>query len=253
MNELYNEYEKAKELYEHGIKSINTRHLILLGKYLHQEIGLGEKRIKKEIILKCKDVDECFNPIVKRSMIDFVVRKSMIDKPLTNVSTVYFYESELNRIREIHNFKYQCLFLSMLAISKLKKSNPASSKHFINYKDIPLAISLSRSHYNKKTFEDNLISEFYKLGMTLYNQRYDIFELLYANPEGEKIFSFSVGENVKEKYVEYLGGEIGYCLDCGKEFIKNSQRHKYDKDCYESRHKISKKVWWNKNAGKLDQ
>ena len=113
-----------------------------------------------------------------------------------------------------------------------------------------VSVALSNSY---KMFESNLISEFYKLGMTLYNQRYDIFELLYAFPDGENVFSFSVGENIKDNYIEYLGGEIDYCLDCNSEFIKNSQRHKLCKNCYNKRQKDSKREWWNNKIKSLDQ
>ena len=230
MNDLYNEFERAIFIYENDIKFIRTRDLILFGKYLRQYKGMGQKTIRKEIIKKCISSDDTFNPIVKRSTLDFVVRSSMNDTPLTNVSKINIYQEEIEKIKEIKNFKKQCLLLSMLIIVKIKKNK--SNRFFINYKDIPLAIKLSKCGFARKFFDDVMIKEYGESGKTIYNQRYDTFELLFADGAGDIAFDFKIGDDIKSLYIEYLGGEIAYCRKCDKEFIKKSNRKEDCDDCY---------------------
>ena len=229
MNELYNELEKAKSIRENGITIINNRELILFGKYLRQYENLGAKRIKDEIIKLCLGVDVYFNSVLKRSMLDFIVRKAMEDKPITNVSSADIYAEEIAKIQTIKDFKKQCLLLAMLFIVKVKKNS--SKRLFINYKDISLAIKISKCGFSKKEFDEELIQEFYKEGMTIYSQKYNTFELLYGVETGDISFSFLIGDDIKEKYKKYCGGEIGYC-ECGNEFIKTSNRKTNCNICY---------------------
>lgn len=240
---ILNELEKAKEVYQSS-KGITTwRESFLLGKYLRHQLGWGKQRIEKEIIRRYKIADPNFNEILGMEKVKDAARFAFNSPPIFDKGNIVIFQEEIDRIRQVKNFDYQLILLSMLCLAKDRLES--GKRTYLDYEFMRQALSDARVT-NKISFakfnKNNVINDFKNLGMTKYeangrywnnkrNRRPDYIELLFYKQDGTPVFLINDFSKIREIYTNFIGGEPRWCERCGNEFIIKSNRQKYCNSC----------------------
>lgn len=241
---ILNELEKAKELYQssEGIKTWGES--FLLGKYLRHQLGWGKQRIEKEIIRRYKIADPNFNEITNIKKVKDATRIALHSPPIFDKGNIVIFQEEVDKIRQVKNFEYQLILLSMLCLAKDKLAD--GKRISLPMENLRQAITEARVS-NKISFaqfnKNNIINDFKNLGMTRYeaNGKYwnkrnwqpDYIELLFYKQDGTPAFLVDDFSKIREIYINFIGGRIAWCDNCGNEFKPKSMRYKYCSDCGE--------------------
>ena len=169
-------------------------------------------------------------------------------KKFWKTGNVNITKNELDRIREIRNFKVQKIALAILFISKRETNNGWFREH--NRPDIKKVLSRNVIGWDI----DDVIAIMYEKGMSEpsgENNSWDddgSTKIKFIDKDGYPVISVDTekkARNLGELYKAYCGGELGYCRTCHNEFIKNSTRQAYCENCKREREKERKRNWWN--------
>jgi hypothetical protein len=131
---------------------------------------------------------------------------------------VSIWKEEVEEIKKIKNFKFQKILLCLLMICKIKGK---SYIHTHEWKYVRKIISKNISNYTVM----EVIREAYKKGL-IYEPKYESHEFSFLKENG--IVGMSIhGEkeayNLSNIYQSYCGGVLGYCTNCGCEFVKETR------------------------------
>ncbi len=236
---ILNELEKAKEVYNNkeGIKT--WQESFLLAKYLRHQLGWGKQRIEKEIIRRYKIADPNFNEILGMKKVQDAARFAMHSPPIFDKGNIVIFQEEIDRMRQVKNFEYQLILLSMLCLAKDKFSD--GKRISLNMKFVRQALNEVKvtNKISFVYFKNNVVADLGKLHLTRYNangEHFDEFEtdfieLLFYKQDGTPAFLVDDFSKMRELYTEFIGGELAWCEQCGIEFIKKSNRQKYCSTC----------------------
>ena len=222
---IYNDLDLANETYEKGFeKGFSWFEGTLIAKYFRWVEGFGEQRTKKKLVQYAEQNDKYFNYVRSRRMIAKMVKRATRDG-LIDTGEVTITKPEIEKIRMIRNFKYQKMVLAILLLSKRK-----TNRGYINLRDWPLIKRIvSRKITNAEI--QNLFSFLYSTG---YSEPVQASQKISIIEEGEVIFHIKNNKealDLIQSYRGYCGGELGYCKQCQKEFVKENNRQMLCKDC----------------------
>jgi len=224
---MYSESEDAKRLYQYGFDNGHYRYseALAVAKHMRHVLGYGDARIRSSLIEFCKTHDPFFREIPRRSTILRIVRNSVKDFRETKEKIILL-ESELNSVRVIKNFKFQKILVGMMALCKLHKRDVFWINEWKFIRKIISPYIKNKDIWNcmAEAFHKGLVDEpkadyhhltFFDLNNTSYDGESKSIEL---NNDRDFI-------NLSRLYEEYCGGVLGYCRECGKEFIKQGKAH----------------------------
>ena len=250
---IYDEEIIGKELYEKGfIEEFRWADVVSIGKYIRHKFVYGDARTKSELI-RFLSKNKNFNYARMSGYIGKILKESR--KDFTRTGSVDITELELKTIREIENFKWQKISLALLFLSKRR-----NNRGYVKLKDWgDVKIVSCISHVKSSDIEDVvhfLYTQKNKIRV-VENDKYDpSHEILFVDKESKNII-FHIEDdksarNLGNLYKEWCGGELYWCKECGKEFIKsNSNRHNYCGECSEVRRlekvKINMKKYRNQS------
>lgn len=237
MSILFDEKAMVKNVLEDGFSNgrANKYELILLGKHYRWNLGYGSTRIKKSIIEFCKEHDQNFNPVLSRDFVNDIVKISE-NNTFRQPVPVQIMNTELYAIKTIKNFDYQKILFTMLVFAKtLKFMNSDVSGKSSMRKPFGYYINLGMVSRIKKVAEVKRISNnnFMYILHDINNMTDKIFveptfhnsvKILYASDNGVPTIIVNDFSNIINYYIEYVGGELLYCVECGKEFKKEGNR-----------------------------
>jgi hypothetical protein len=234
---LSNEKTNIENLLVNGFKNnhINFNDLLLLAKNYYWNEKYKKVKITSLVIDFCKKWDKDFNEVIDRKIVKDAINAG-IKSNLRQDKEVNFYKEEIELIETIGDFKYQKIAFIMLYLSKLGHREDSKFYNLDRDKDAKV-IKLSETNISKKEYkfllqllrERNLISTIDPKDKYNYNQ------VLYAKSDGEIVFSISDLNNVIQNYIDYYGGEVFYCSNCGKKsFRKYRQKRDLCDDCYQN-------------------
>lgn len=242
---VYDEKTEAEYYYKIGFEGEFTwRKVRLICKYMVNELGYGKAKTKTQIIKYCEEHEENFNYISNRKKINGIVNKSMKDGYKFTIP-VNIRESEIQKIRQIKNFKYQKILLCMLF---LVKQNP--DKKGISKSDFGKIRSLMNKRHLSNDEIEVALGLFYSDGYVGEPHGYYPLTFVSDIPVKDRIiFQFkntdSSSRLLIETYVGYCGGELGYCKDCTREFKKQSPHQIYCEE-HSKKRKLFRHIKYNK-------
>lgn len=230
---IFDEEKIGRAIYDSGkIDDLNRFNLLSLSKYVRHSKGYGDAKLKtflKEFLSKTSG----FNYNRSRGYIGRIINSSKRD--YTKVDPLVITDNELSMIRTIKNFKWQKIMLSVLMLSKRN-----INKGYLKIKDWIDVKSISAlSHLTNSQIREVFHHMYIKGGILrpVENQNYDpAHEILFIDKEssGEVVFSIRTEQdarNLKKKYIDWCGGELYWCKECGVEFVKNGKTHYYCETC----------------------
>jgi hypothetical protein len=225
---IYDELEHAEYLLEHGFtKFMSGPEILILAKYF-RSLGQNNNEIEQNIYDFCEKFEPEYN--------ETIYAKKIHDKILYSAKTglrtfvpIPITANEMEKIRSVKNYRYEkVLFVSLVLAKYYKITNPVKKdkSHIDYYLKEKFSKILSLAHVIKKKDED-ILSILYDLGVMTYNKGYDSYHIAFTNSEdtSEIVVSISDMDNI-----------IGYypprCRACGKNMIRNSNRHETCDNCF---------------------
>ena len=227
---------------------INYNDLILLVQNYCWNDGYKKTKINTLLVEYCKKWDNDYNEVIDRKIIKDAINAG-VKRNIKNAKEINIYKEEIELIENIGDFKYQKLAFTMLFLSKLAHNLNSQFYNLDRSKDA-LVIKLSQVNISKKEYKF-LLTYLNELGMIFpvdpERRLNNYHQILYARKEGELVFSFrSNDDNVIQKYIDYYGGELIYCLNCKKKTIRKGSHHLLCDECWKI-HRSEKREIYNKD------
>lgn len=244
MKKKYDNFTRAKDIYDKGLPLITYENLSLLATYARKVLKYGDTRIEKLLIQYCEDCEETFSAITGNVFLNSALRSSKT-RNLRDIHSVEIFVNEIEEIKKIKDFKAQVFVLSCLVYSKA--NYPNSNKFFINVHSAVDILELCGMRISIDQFIKNHYFLIKSVNLLKHYYGKEFFEILIPKNEiGEVAIVFNDFRNIYRKYVDFLGKEIFFCKSCGKEVEKTGNRHAFCKECYG----LKKKKEVNNNARK---
>ena len=119
---IFDERQMGESLYLKGYSEHYTfTETLLVSKYLKNEMGLDGRSLKNALRDYVQKFDPMFASHSRLTMLKTITKKSSVG--YISTGEVLITKKEIDAIREIKNFKFQKIALSILLISKRKTNN----------------------------------------------------------------------------------------------------------------------------------
>jgi len=209
----------------------NWKDIALLAKYYRWELGYGDRRIRSSINRFCEDNDKNFNSIRSRDMVWNATRQSKRYK-LRDVKDIGVTLKEVKNIQSAKDFKHQKLLFVLLVFSKALKHSYVSTKpgrrqfgYSVSNSLVKNVIDAAKISIPSREFF-YIVHELYKLELVRPTYS-DTIKLMFVDEKSKPVIIVDDTENIISFYVNYCGGEIGYCQECGDSFVKEKNINRY--------------------------
>jgi hypothetical protein len=162
---------------------------------------------------------------------------------IKNFDKIFITKKELDIIENIHDFKYQKLLFAILFMHKIELKKDFQYGIDKNLRSV--IFRLFKSKISKKEFEFALeLFDQYKLIKTVLISEKEFIQVLFAENEGkaEIIIDCNNIESFMENYIDYYGGELIYCSNCGKKILRTGRNHFLCNDCWINNRRESQRM-----------
>ncbi len=234
---FYDEEVIAKKIYKNGFQdeSYSRWQATMVAKYFRWTLGYGDARIKSSLIKFCEKYDQNFNEVRQARSIKNAVSESK-NEYVKKASPILITKLELDIIKSIRNFKAQKILLGFLIYAKRDKG-------YVNRRNWTDVKRIAGLKINKKEL-NSFVRIFYEMGIIEIKGNSHFIK--FINPLSDSVFLIQDEKtlyNLGNSYKEFCGGELAWCLICGKEFIRNGRTHHFCNEC--SKEKEWKRRWIN--------
>jgi hypothetical protein len=234
---IYDELEYAENLIKNGfVKDMSRKDLTVLAKYYLCK-QLDENDTRGLLVKFCRKHHQGFNEIIFAKVIDDSMRDAK-KNPLRLPINVFITKSEIEKIREIKNYRYEKILFVMLYCAKYEKEikkvygskgKEIDDKFYVN-KLFPAILSMAKV-YATIDNQGKIKNELHQKGF--FNStasRFDDeggFEIFYAEDDtyGKNIFDVIRSPTDIDKHYP------PYCEKCGKVIDKTGDRQKFCEGC----------------------
>ena len=237
---IFDELVYAEKLLSNGfIKLMSYNDLLILSKFYFFKT-LDEEQVRKKLNAFCYKYNPEYNEVIFGNTIDKAIRNGKKGN-LWIPKNVVITKDEIQRIKQINNYRYEKILFALLVCAKFQKQKSnndgkkniagMASRYFAN-QTMGSVLSLAKVHANRK--EQAIIrADIYKLRYTLSLRKNKLggFEILYAdtNYNADNIFAeITSRDDIIDFYPPYL-----ICLGCGKEIDKVGNNKKYCQQCWQ--------------------
>ncbi len=240
---IFDEEEIGKRLYENGNpENLATFERTAITKYMRQFFEAGDAKTKT-LVKGFFGRDKFFNIIRMGGVIGKLVKSSRFD--FLKTENVQITKKELDFIREHKSFRHQIILLGILFVSKRKSNNGyLRLKEWADVKSIS-SLKINNSEISEVFY--NLYSQDKAVRPIEREDRDPTHEVLFLDKELQEIvFDIKTdreARNLGKLYREWCGGELGWCKDCGVEFVKNASTSLYCETHKKERRKLKYKKY----------
>ncbi len=228
----------GKEVYERGNFSegfYNYYEAFGLVQFLIWELGWGFQRCKTYLTEFSKKCDPSFNEVKSLDRINIVIKRAEKKKPDSFVD-ITITESEMNKIGQVKNFKYQKFLFTLLVYAKRYKfdtTNQKKKKDTLGYHITQQAAHNITVDMNMKISLSNMglfLQQFYLLGL-VDGSSYEKINVLYSDDSSKPLIEVKGTDSPWLIYVDFFGGEQLFCENCEKQEKRRFSNQKYCDDC----------------------
>jgi hypothetical protein len=234
---IFNELKEAEWMIKNGFRNgFNSFSIGIIARYFRY-LNLEEKEIIEKVFDFCKKYS-IYNEILDDPIIIRQINKSKKYKLRIPID-INITENELNKIKELHNYRYEKFLFTMLVLGKYEKNTNVSDKEITNenyYVNQKKPTIYRLSHTSKKKNE-NII---YELGqkelienvtnITKYKNSDNTYLIKFTNINDNSLIKIIVTdiENIINFYPPY-------CEQCGNSLEKKSKMHCLCDKCYKEK------------------
>lgn len=236
---VLNETKQAEYIIEKGeVGTKPTSTLFLLGKYYRQKENLDKEQTANKLndfmIANYKN----YNSALWEEVIEDISKKAN-KYPLREIDSIGITQSELDKIAELHNVKYEKLLFTMLCYAKLYNTISENNNGWVNT-DIQELYRVSRVTVKYRKDKFLFLNDIEKTGLISFSNKNDNLNLKinFFDMDGESVLDISDFRELGYEYLNYIGdGKFIKCKTCNKLF-RTSSNNKIN--CNECQKEITK-------------
>ena len=252
MSVVLNETKQAEYIIEKGeVGTKPTSILFLLGKYYRQKENLDkDQTINKLNEFMVKNYKN-YNPALWEEGIEDIAKKAN-KYPLREIDSIGITQSELDKIAELHNIKYEKLLFTMLCYAKLYNTISENNNGWVNT-DIQELYRIARVTVKYRKDKFLFLNDIEKTGLISFSSKNDNLNLKvnFFNMNDKSVLEISDFRELGYEYLNYVGdGNFVRCSECKRLVRKKSKKDfstKYCKECATMVQNQQKHEWDNKN------
>jgi len=248
---ILDELSYAKHLLKDGLGDYpKLKDLIVIAKYL-KYIGEETHNIKTKLNKICIDTDKSFNQVVNGWKITKSINTTKTYRLRTSFP-VTITKAEIKSIQQFNNYNYEKILFVLLVYCKfLKYANTRIkpsirlrniNEFFVNEKFSNI-VKVARVSI-KKAKRNQMLNEFYLAGL-IDGTSYGSLKIKYVNENSDPCIIVTDLENIVLYYQRYKGEAVAGC-QCGRLFLRKSNRHSLCRFCFQEQ-RLEKKKIYNKD------
>ncbi len=249
---VLNEVKQAEHIIEKGkVGNKPTSTLFLLGKYYRQKENLNKEQTFNKLNEFMQQNYKNYNSALWEDTIEDISKKAN-KYSLREIDHIEITQSELDKILEIDNLKYQKLLFTMLCYAKLYNIISENNNGWVNtdIKEIYRVARVTVKYRNDKFLYLNDIEQ---MGLISFSNKNDNLNLKinFLDVDGECVLDINDFRELGYEYLNYIGnGKFIRCSECNRLVRKKSKKDFSTKYCHECAVIIQnqqKHAWDNKN------
>lgn len=230
---VLNEIKQAEYIIEKGeVGTKPTSTLFLLGKYYRQKENLDKEQIVNKLNEFMVANYKNYNPALWEDGIEDIAKKAN-KYPLREIDSIGITQSELDKIAELHNIKYEKLLFTMLCYAKLYNTISENNNGWVNT-DIQELYRIARVIVKYRKDKFLFLNDIEKTGLISFSNKNDNLNLKvnFFDMNSESVLEISDFRELGYEYLNYIGeGKFIRCSECKKLVRKTGKRDKYCNEC----------------------
>lgn len=249
---VLNETKQAEYIIEKGeVGTKPTSTLFLLGKYYRQKENLDKDQTVNKLNEFMAKNYKNYNSALWEEGIEDIAKKAN-KYPLREIDSIGITQSELDKIAELHNTKYEKLLFTMLCYAKLYNTISENNNGWINT-DIQEIYRVARVTVKYRKDKFLFLNDIEGTGLISFSNKNDNLNLKvnFFDMDGETVLEISDFRELGYEYLNYIGdGNFIRCSECKRLVRKKSKKDfstKYCKECATIIQNQQKHEWDNKN------
>jgi len=240
MDMIFDELKYAEKLISGGFTKFLSADINILAKYF-RSLGRNESEIQSEIFKLCEDHISGFNQIMYEERINKIIRSST-KSSLRRPKPVPITKSEIEKIRELKNYRYEKIIFTLLVLAKYYKitstsDKVSSDKYFINLN----FNSIFRLAHTSQKKDENIAHILYTGGYIIDTNKKDTYMIVFTDvtDESDPVIVVDDMEDIIKFYQPY-------CSVCGTTISKNSNRQQMCDECWKEKRAIQNRENFNR-------
>lgn len=246
---ILNEAKEAERIIEKGeVGNKPTSTLFLLGKYYRQKQSLDKEQTINKLNEFMKLNYKNYNPALWEETIEDISKKAN-KYSLREIDYIGITQSELDRISEINNVKYEKLLFTMLCYAKLYNTLSENNNGWVNA-DIKEIYRIARVTVKYKNDKFLYLNDLESMGLISFSSKNDNLNLQinFVDMDGEPVIQINDFRELGYEYLNHIGsGKFVRCNECGHLIKQNGNNTHYCTFCKNIKRLETKRNWWNKN------
>lgn len=231
---VLNETKQAEYIIEKGeVGTKPTSTLFLLGKYYRQKENLDKDQTVNKLNEFMVKNYKNYNSALWEEGIEDIAKKAN-KYPLREIDSIGITQSELDKIAELHNTKYEKLLFTMLCYAKLYNTISENNNGWINT-DIQELYRVARVTVKYRKDKFLFLNDIERTGLISFSNKNDNLNLKinFFDMDGESVLEISDFRELGYEYLNYIEDDkFIRCSECSRLVRKNNNRQKYCNDCY---------------------
>lgn len=231
---VLNETKQAEYIIEKGeVGTKPTSTLFLLGKYYRQKENLDKDQTVNKLNEFMVKNYKNYNSALWEEGIEDIAKKAN-KYPLREIDSIGITQSELDKIAELHNTKYEKLLFTMLCYAKLYNTISENNNGWVNT-DIQELYRVARITVKYRKDKFLFLNDIKRTGLISFSNKNDNLNLKinFFDMDGESVLEISDFRELGYEYLNYIGDDkFIRCSECSRLVRKNNNRQKYCNDCY---------------------
>lgn len=231
---VLNETKQAEYIIKKGeVGTKPTSTLFLLGKYYRQKENLDKDQTVNKLNEFMVKNYKNYNSALWEEGIEDIAKKAN-KYPLREIDSIGITQSELDKIAELHNTKYEKLLFTMLCYAKLYNTISENNNGWVNT-DIQELYRVARITVKYRKDKFLFLNDIERTGLISFSNKNDNLNLKinFFDMDGESVLEISDFRELGYEYLNYIGDDkFIRCSECSRLVRKNNNRQKYCNDCY---------------------
>lgn len=237
---VLNEVKQVEHIIEKGeVGNKPASTLFLLGKYYRQKENLNKEQTFNKLNEFMQQNYKNYNSALWEDIIEDISKKAN-KYLLREIDYIVITQSELDKILEVKNLKYQKLLFTMLCYAKLYNKISENNNNWINtdIKEIYRVARVTVKYRNDKFLYLNDLEQMDLISFSNKNDNLNI-KVNFVDLEGQSVFSINDFRELGYEYMNYIGkGKFIKCMEC-KRLVKKKSKHDYStKYCIECSRRV---------------
>lgn len=246
---ILNEAKEVERIIEKGeVGNKPTSTLFLLGKYYRQKQSLDKEQTINKLNEFMKLNYKNYNPALWEETIEDISKKAN-KYSLREIDYIGITQSELDRISEINNVKYEKLLFTMLCYAKLYNTLSENNNGWVNA-DIKEIYRIARVTVKYKNDKFLYLNDLESMGLISFSSKNDNLNLQinFVNMDGGPVIQINDFRELGYEYLNHIGsGKFVRCKECGRLIKQSGNNTHYCTFCKNLKRLETKRNWWNKN------